>query len=85
MKAEVFRHPRDSRFFHEAPGGLPFEIETRCDAEDVSGPALGSRVVLPIARRMSSRQIVASASIMLSATASATLTPSTAADRMPPA
>ncbi len=33
MKSDVFHHPRGSRFFCEAPGGLLFEINTRSDAE----------------------------------------------------
>lgn len=33
MKTAVFHHPRGSRFFCEAPGGLLFEINTRSDAE----------------------------------------------------
>lgn len=33
MTSEVFHHPRGSRFFCEAPGGLLFEINTRSDAD----------------------------------------------------
>ena len=33
LKTDVFHHPRGSRFFCEAPGGLLFEINTRSDAD----------------------------------------------------
>ncbi len=34
IKIEVFHHERGSRLFCEAPGGLPFEINTRADAQE---------------------------------------------------
>ncbi|TFW23723.1 VOC family protein [Duganella callida] len=34
MHSEVFQHPRGTRFFCEAPGGLLFEINTRADAQE---------------------------------------------------
>ena len=33
LRTDVFHHPRGSRFFCEAPGGLLFEINTRADAD----------------------------------------------------
>jgi catechol 2,3-dioxygenase-like lactoylglutathione lyase family enzyme len=34
MQTGVIQHPRGSRFFCEAPGGLLFEMNTRADAEE---------------------------------------------------
>ena len=44
MQTAVFHHPRGSRFFCEAPGGLQFEINTRSDAEDAYRGTFDSQV-----------------------------------------
>jgi hypothetical protein len=50
METEVLSHPRGSRFFCRAPGGMMFEINTR-SALDAVGPVAQAVSLAALPRR----------------------------------